>query len=232
MTVNPTLVVLGIILIVAIFLLYKVLVERGKLIATKIDLSQANNTTSINSLSNPTSSRYNLSLWIYADSLKQQGETEIMKIAKGSGETMLSVTLNQSTHMKYKISTPNGIVTNIITENFPLQKWTCVVISVDNNVVDLYLDGKLFRSQQLKTQPSAITEDCVISYGNCANYCKVYVAMFERQPYPMDPTTAWNNYLKGNGGNRLDNLFSGISNYGAKMQITQDDLKLTEFNLF
>ena len=39
----------------------------------------------------------------------------------------------------------------IITDNFPLQKWVCIGLSVDSQFVDGYIDGKLIRSQRFKT---------------------------------------------------------------------------------
>jgi hypothetical protein len=36
-----------------------------------------------------------------------------------------------------------------VTENFPIQKWVYVVISVDSQIADCYLDGKLIKSTKL-----------------------------------------------------------------------------------
>jgi hypothetical protein len=36
----------------------------------------------------------------------------------------------------------------MITDNFPLQKWVYIIISVDNQYVDAYLDGKLIQSHR------------------------------------------------------------------------------------
>jgi len=36
----------------------------------------------------------------------------------------------------------------LITNNYPIQKWCYIVISVDNNFIDCYLDGKLVLSQK------------------------------------------------------------------------------------
>ena len=36
-----------------------------------------------------------------------------------------------------------------VVNNFPLQKWVYILISYDNNICDIYLDGKMVKSVQL-----------------------------------------------------------------------------------
>jgi len=142
----------------------------------------------------------------------------------------LSVT--DTTILKYNMALQNGeVVTNEIMGNFPLQKWVYVIISVDNKIVDLYVDGKLVRSQQLDSPPVSTDSDFNISYGSCndGNKCKGHVAKFERIPQPMDPSTAWTKYMQGNGGSYFSKM---LSSYGATVTLTKDDLDLRQFTLF
>jgi hypothetical protein len=67
---NYTLIIMGIILIVLIYILYKVIDEKGKMVMKKMDLNISNPPIGVSTLTNPTSNRYYFSLWIYANSYK------------------------------------------------------------------------------------------------------------------------------------------------------------------
>jgi hypothetical protein len=224
---NYTLVILGVILLVVIYILYSVISEKGKIVSKKIDLTTSNGTIGYNTLSNPTASRFSLSLWTYIETLNPSGNTEIFSIKNGAN-TFVSLYVSTTASLKCDIRTTSGLVTSEITSNFPLQKWNCIVISVDNKVLDFYMDGKLIRSQQLDNSLVATNKDTVISYGACVD-CKGYIANFERIPQPMDPATAWNKYMNGNGGNYFSKL---LSSYGGTFTVTKDDLDLRQFTLF
>jgi hypothetical protein len=114
---------------------------------------------------------------------------------------------------------------NIIMNNFPLQKWVYVILSIDNNVADMYIDGKMVRSQKLASNSEPITKEASIIPGKM----DAYLAKVEREPLPMDPTMAWNKYMEGNGGNYFSKMFS---NYGATFTLKKDDLDVRQFNLF
>ena len=109
--------------------------------------------------------------------------------------------------------------------NFPLQKWVYIVVSVDSTVADLYIDGKLVRSQNL-TNNKPPSKEASITYGSSVD---AYITNFERQATAMDPSTAWSIYMKGNGGNYFSNLFSS---YGMTVTVTKDQLDYNQFTLF
>ena len=47
-----------------------------------------------------------------------------------------------------------GGINNIVLSNIPLQRWTCINVSVFNQNVDIYLDGKLINSKLLPKPPA------------------------------------------------------------------------------
>lgn len=231
---NYTLIILGIILIVVIYMLYNYLATRGTLVTSKIDLTgKGNGFVGYKSLVNPTSSRYAFSLWAYMDVLnKAEANTEIINVSIGAGSTkFFSLFLDSKSTLKYSLRVDaNTLITNTIMTNFSLQKWVYLIVSVDNSVVDLYVDGKLIRSQQLVSPPMAATAEFQISYGDCAsNPCQGYIAKFERIPSPMDPSTAWSKYMSGNGGNYFSKL---LSSYGASFSLTKNNLLMQQYTLF
>lgn len=231
---NWTVVVLGVILLVVIYILYKVISEKGKVISDKVDLKVTNGKITYETLSSPTSSRFSFSLWVYMEKLNDSTETDIFKVTDGTttaNNTFFRLFTTTSPALKYTIASDISaptVVTNEIMPNFPLQKWVYVIVSVDNKIVDLYVDGKLVRSQQLNSAPAATDKSFEVVYGKC-DECKGYVAKMERFPNPMDPETAWNKYMEGNGGNYFSKL---LSSYGATFTLTKDDLDLKQFSLF
>lgn len=224
---NYTLVILGVILLIVIYILYTVISEQGKVVSKKVDLRTSNGTIGYNTLSNPGASRFYLSLWAYIETLNPTNNTEIFKISNGASE-FISLYVTPNAALKCNIQTTTGTVTSEITSNFALQKWNCIVISVDNKILDFYMDGKLIRSQQLDNALVATNKDTTISYGVCVD-CKGYLANFERVPQPMDPATAWSKYMSGNGGSYFSKL---LSSYGGRFTITKDELDLRQFTLF
>lgn len=228
---NYTLVILGVILLIVIYILYKVISEKGKVVSKKVDLSATNGSIGYSTLTNPKSSRYYFSLWVYVENLKTSADTQIVKVVKGTDiDPYFELFVSNQTELKYKLATEtNTIVTNEIMPNFPLQKWVCIMFSVDNKIIDLYIDGKLIRSQTLDAAPVPTSGEFNVHYGSCEDQCKVYIAKFERVPQPMDPSTAWNKYMEGNGGNYFSKL---LSSYGATFTLTKDDLDLRQFTLF
>ena len=109
----------------------------------------------------------------------------------------------------------NASKTVTITDNFPLQTWQHITISVDNSYIDVYLNGKLVKSIKDTIKTPSLTSPIDFS----ATPFKTYLAKFNRTITPTDPQTAWNNYLAGNGENPLKNL---IGNYGVSMAFKKD----------
>ena len=228
---NPTVVILGAVLLVVIYVLYTVISEKGKSVVKKAYLNEANAPISYNTLKNPKSSRFCFSSWVYIEELKDTGLTKLFRVKKDSSNDFFSLYCKSDASLYYDILLDKDTVTteNEIMTNFPLQKWVCVMVSVDNKIVDLYIDGKLVRSQQLSDQPTDTTDAFMIHFSNDANDVKGYLAKLERYAEPMDPGTAWSKYMEGNGGNYFSRL---LSSYGARFTLTKDDLDMKQFTLF
>ena len=60
--------------------------------------------------------------------------------------------LGQTPTLQVKIMETGGNPHTItVTNNFPIQKWVYIVVSVDHTLIDTYLDGKLVKSHQVFT---------------------------------------------------------------------------------
>ena len=212
---------MGIILVVIVYILYKVIDEKGRTITDKKDLSKGINAVNVKNTGKADSTRYYIGTWLYVNTTSATN-VDIFKINQGVDD-FLKLQLTNSAVLKYIAKTDSGTATHVIMDNFPLQKWVYVVISVDNNVVDLYIDGKLIRSHKVDIAQVGETSD--IEFGRL----DAFIAKMEREPKPMDPSYAWSKYMEGNGGNYFSRM---LANYGGTLTLTKNDMDVREFQLF
>ena len=212
---------MGVILVIIVYILYKVIDEKGRTISGKMDLSKGASAVNVKNTGKADSTRYYIGAWLYVN--KVTADTNIFKINQGADD-FLTLQLTSSAVLKYIAKTETGTATHVIMDNFPLQKWVYVVISVDNNVVDLYIDGKLIRSHKVDGI-SQINENSDITFGQL----DAFIAKMEREPKPMDPSYAWSKYMEGNGGNYFSRM---LANYGGTLTLTKNDMDVREFQLF
>jgi len=218
---NYTLVIMGIILVIIVYILYKVIDEKGRTISGKMDLNKGASAVNVKNTGKPDSTRYYIGAWLYVN--KVATDTDIFKINQSS-DNFLTLQLTSTAVLKYIAKTESGTATHVIMDNFPLQKWVYVVISVDNTVVDLYIDGKLIRSHKVDGI-SQVNENSDIVFGQL----DAFIAKMEREPKPMDPSYAWTKYMEGNGGNYFSKM---LSNYGGTLTLTKNDMDVRDFQLF
>ena len=133
----------------------------------------------------------------------------------------------------------------VITDNFPIQKWCCVCLSVDNQYFDAYLDGKLVKSQRMFTQspgssvgimPAIPPDSSTPIYLGNSDSSQVsftafdaFVADFKRDTAPIDPQTAWSRYLSGNGNNGIG---KALSTYGINLNILKNNVQQSQITLW
>jgi hypothetical protein len=111
-----------------------------------------------------------------------------------------------------------------ITDNFPLQTWAHLIVSVDDKYIDVYMNGKLIKSikdMNIDTPSSTAT----IEYGitNC------YLAKLSRTSMPTDPQTAWDKYSAGNGENAFAKY---LSSFGLSMTLQKNNQDYSKVKLF
>ena len=227
-------VALGIILLVVLYILYKIFSQKRPSLASarKLDGSRHDFTD----LSNPSSPNYYLLMWVYVKNFDHTAEQILytLKSAATGGTNILRLKLGSNGNLMY--NTTGGNFHNIVN-SFPLQKWTCVVLSVDGNkTVDSYLDGKLVKSKKETTALTTTSSDSCILEGSIDNIVErgdstqddirlnngndIRVGTFQRIPQSMDPGTAWKKYEDGTGGNFMTKMFS---NYGVSLRLNKDD---------
>jgi hypothetical protein len=116
-----------------------------------------------------------------------------------------------------------------ITNNFPLQKWTCILVSVDNKIIDVYLDGKLVKSIENKTTISSDASNGITIGGDSDFLWDGIIARFERQPKVTDPASAYDKYAEGAGSGSLS---KALGNFNINLSVLKDNVETSRFALF
>jgi hypothetical protein len=132
----------------------------------------------------------------------------------------LDIYNNTSLHVNIN-NASSSYNTYTITKEFPLQKWQQVIISVNNYLMDLYLNGKLVKSIEL-TSSNAISpanSNTKIMFGTS----DIYIAKLNRLTSVMNTQTAWNRYIQGN---------AGLIPIHANLTLTSDGSKTSKYDLF
>lgn len=218
---NYYVIFLGVLVLLLLYVLYINYVSTPSKLTALVDLKTQNTSIPYTNLANRDSTRYSYSVWIYVNSWSSDN---VKKILSRGNDFSLSLDKNTPTlRCNIASSVPSSSNSDIIiTNNFPIQKWSYVIISVDNQIIDLYLDGKLVLSTKLNNIPLVSTSNIKLGDDNPSD---IFLANLVRLPTPMDPQTAWSNYLSGNGMNSSSNL-------NIKLSVLQDNIQQKEFTLF
>jgi len=236
---SPVAIILGIVIILLIYVLYKYFSKSSSSLGALMDLSTTSSSVPLitkDKVVNSTSARFSYGIWVYINTW-DTNKTKNIFYRQNSGNTANttnydirlyldpnSPTLSCDFYTQQTTNAPTetDIETVAITSNFPIQKWVYIIVSVDSKLVDTYIDGKLITSQELKALP--YVSDTDIFVGNF----KAYAAQFQRWTSPMDPQTAWKNYMSGNGGSALTKMFNS---YGIDISFKKDNVEQNKFKL-
>ena len=220
-------IVLGILVISLLYVLLKYYSGNGSLkLVTMTSLKTGNSAISVSNLSSST--RYALGIWVYVNSWDTN---KIKTIYSMPGKVVLYLdsmrpSMNVDFYMKGNVK-PTTIC---ITENFPLQKWVYVTVSVDNSFADLYIDGKMIKSAKLDGIQSDATDANIYLGGNPATFNDIVVAKFLKWGNPLSLSEVWNEYLKGNGSSNA--FYKMMSSYGVNINVLKDNVKTGTYRLF
>ena len=217
---NTTTIVLGTVLIIIIvFMLFQdYFTGKTKLEKQQHLLDSSPPAITSNKLASSGAVNFTYTIWVFVNSLTNGPMTIFHR--------------EKDTHLYLEGSTGKLIAvmgTNEesidITNNFPLQKWVCVTISLNSNIMDAYIDGKMVKSVKLNPVYSNDSGK-PINFGNGVD---IYISNFERVPSPTDPKTAYDKYLAGSGGASLVSTLLG--NMNVNLSVLQNNVETSRFAL-
>lgn len=178
---------------------------------------------------NTKSGSYSYSMWFYVnDWNKRFGEKKVIlrkgkqddesiKVSLGETENNIEVIIKcfdtgGSGGGNSQKSSP------CVLTNVPLQKWVHMVVSVFGKTLDIYLNGKLYRTCVLPNTPF-IDSDGDITITPDGGFSG-WTTNFTYIPNPTNPQQAYNLYKKGYGGSFLGNIFN---KYRIKVELLRDN---------
>ena len=223
---NYTLIVLGIVVAILIYVLYLYFSDDSQEVTDYHDLSESAMIIQQNDLKNQNSARYAYGIWVYVNSWNSTGEKVIFTRGSNAPANSLKVSLNEQTPTLKVTLYDTGAEPHevFVTNNFPIQKWVYLVVSVDGTLVDTYLDGKLVKSHQVtpNTGSTLAVPGGILTSDSQFN---AYAARFKRWTHPINPQTVYDEYMKGNGQGSM------IGAYGVDVSILKDNIEERKFSL-
>jgi hypothetical protein len=233
---NSVTLVLAIIIIVLVYILYVYMTSVVSPLQKAASLNTA--VPGITKFEGPSNTRYGYSIWVYVNSWSNNSAKTIFSRKSGTKEYIKLYLDSVSPTLKVNLALNNSDSdTMIVTKNFPLQKWVSIAVSVDNQFMDVYLDGKLVKSQRFykqvgwrskfpETPPNSTTAPIYLG-NNPFTPFDAYISEFKRWTVPIDPDSAWKNYLDGNGTSALSKAFSS---YGVDVSILKNNVEQASFS--
>lgn len=199
---NYIFVLVGVVIIIILFMLYLSMTKTSSVLTQnylKTGMAQVN----ASDLVNYGSMSYEFELWIYATSVSGAASNpdttrgpsanpngNLFHISVMTGSAVISLDLYKNSELYLHTSSAKRYK---ITDAFPLNTWQHVIVSVNNDVLDLYLDGKLVKSYKMDYN-LLLEKSSKITFGKGP----IYIAGFKREANSVTPTTAWQKYMAGN----------------------------------
>jgi hypothetical protein len=217
-------VVIFIILIVLIYVLYKLLSKTTTKVSGFSDAS-----ITINGASQPKTQNNAFSFWFYISSWTSGQKQPLITLIQES-KTYMSAKLDEANNTLIieikSTTTPVATVATVNITDIRLQKWNHIIISVNGNVVDVYLDGKLVKTKIASSIPSTTTSEFKPTIGGSGNKGFISSALYKNDY--ITPEEAWNIYSMGYTG---AGLFDFVNRYKLNFSITKDDQEAVSFSV-
>lgn len=204
--------ILLIVLGVAFYFIYmKYFSQKSTLITTVYLRKKPATVIDAKSITDPNKANSSFALWLYVNSWNSNGPKTVFETS--NNEISLEFETTKPT-LFCKISTGCGekkLEKVVITENFPLQKWCYVVVSVNGAYIDCFLDGKLITSHNLDNAVTTLTcaeQTYSILMGTEMD---AYVYNLIRYTYSMNPQQAYSTYFSTSPPLSGTGLLSGMN---------------------
>ena len=104
------------------------------------------------------------------------------------------------------IQLQDGSTQPCVVQNIPIQKWTNILVTVNERALDTYMNGKLVKTCMLPSVPATPSGKNSSVYLTPKGGFTGYTARFKYWAAPVNPQEAWNVYRNGPGGNILTNF--------------------------
>ena len=210
--------------------------DNGDTTLVKLQDARQPKIISASSLASGSSSNYTFSIWFYVNDWNYKyGQSKVIFGRKDQDggvaplvEFSPSINNIEVTLATYPVTGTDKTGKNhtCTLDDIPLQRWTNLILSLNDRALDLYLDGKLVRTCLLPGVPKinpasniSLTPDGGFS-GDISNFRYISDS--------INPTQAYNIYKEGFGGSALSSMFN---NYRVKFAFIKHNKELNSFEL-
>lgn len=222
---NYTTIFLGTALVVLIiYMLFQSYFDGKQSLVSQTKLDKM---TNVEKISKPNASIFSYGIWVH---IGQWTNGEGQSLFKR--ETELDVYFTSTAGLKVKVydsdidSERSDIV---VTNNFPIQKWVHIGIVVDNEIMDVYLDGKMVKSVKLNKTISPEEGKNIVYGKDVAIALYTHIAEHKRMTYALDPKGMWDLYMEGNG---MGGLTQAASEMNVNLSILKDGVESSKISLW
>ena len=215
-------IIIGVVICVLIYLLYLFLTRSsGASTLSYLHPGNEEDTIPSSSLSKDSgTSNWSYSIWFAVDDWNYRiDEPKIIFTrmdTKGNVGPEVSLGSIQNS-INVAVSTYLGTKKTCTLNNVPLQKWTNLIVALNNRALDLYLDGKLVRTCILDGVPKLSSSASL--YLTPGGGFSGSTSNFRQFSYALNPRQAYEIYREGYGGSGLGNFFN---KYRIKLAFMED----------
>ncbi len=236
---------LAFVALLLLYILYTFFFVGSQLVSNPVELNTPSGELKFTAdkLKNPSSTRYYYEAYIYIESnatgtnnvLFHRGEKFLLALNGSSLRIYNSTTesdANTIGTINANYGDNGGVYTNTnaavstITNTFPFQKWVQVVVSVDGNAVDVYLEGQLVKTLSANFGTSSDLKTADLGAGNKVTVGKL--KNFVYKPTVISPQEVYNSYMRQNSLAGMGGLFS---KYGIDMSLLKNNESLFDIQL-
>jgi len=226
---SPAMMIMGVIVVILLYMYFFYKTGETKL-GDKIELDNAT-AIPVKDIIDSKSQVYSFETWVYINQYDGSGKELFYKEGASVDTRNIEVSITGASPtlvVKYLTNESSPTQKSLtVTDNFPIQTWVHVIVSVDSNYIDVYVNGKLTKSIKESTGIK-MPEDVPIKFGNWGqNKCSL--AKFYRRTYAVDPASAWTLYNDGNGSNRFSKYLGSL---GMDVTLKKDSIEYSKLNIF
>ncbi len=181
---------------------------------------------------NSSTSNYAISTWFYVEDWNTRYGEDKPLLIRGTQTTPCPYIYlgPRENNIHVQITTyeqhNNPYVHNTTVRNFPLQKWVNLIVSVYGRTLDIYIDGKLDRSDVLPgvARPCLQSGMAVTGDGGFNGW----TSNIKYWSHALSPQEAYDVYVNGYGGSFIGNIFN---KYRVKIAFLEDNHEEASFEI-
>ena len=160
------------------------------------------------SLPTGASINYAYSIWFYLDDWSYRYGSEKIIFCRGNSKLMPGVTfspIENNITVKVAMNNTNDLFSCKVND-VPIQKWTNLIVTLNNRSLDTYINGKLVKTCILPAP--AYVDSAASVYLTPLSGFSGYTSRFNYWNDAINPQQAWNIYKHGPGGNMFSDFFN------------------------